>query len=193
MSRIKFWNETQNVIIVRKTFYKNRFLGTRKMIKNVVKIFSSSQIFCLEVEIFPTSHVKFSKFTRRFCQLHTSSWPTRHVEFLHKTRLITHFMQSYLCGSLLKLLILSKTLCALRIEKIQPPLDSLANKRFSACQFLQKSWQFNLPVLIDKIWIDSFYTTNRLIFLHIWANLFTFVKENAALPKDFYFQDTYND
>ena len=141
MSRIRFWNESENAIFVRKTFYKNRFFGTRKMIKNVVKIFSSSQIFCLEVEIFPTSHVKFSKLTRWFCQLHTSSWPTRHVEFLHKTRLITHFMQSYLCGPLLKLLILSKTLCALRIEKIQPPLVSLANKRFSAGQFLQKSWQ----------------------------------------------------
>lgn len=141
MSRIRFWNETQNAMFVRKTFYKNRFFGTRKMIKNVVKIFSSSQIFCLEVENFPTSHVKFSKFTRRFCQLHTSSWPTRHVEFLHKTRLITHFMQSYLCSPLLKSLILSKTLCALRIEKIQSPLVSLANKRFSAGQFLQKSWQ----------------------------------------------------
>ena len=139
MRRIRFRNETHNAIFVRKTFYKNRFFGTRKMIKNVVKIFSSSQIFCLEVEIFPTSHVKFSKFTRRFCQLHTSSSPTRRVEFLHKTRLTTHFMQSYLCSSLLKLLILSKTLCALRIEKIQPPLVSLANKPFSEGHFLQKS------------------------------------------------------
>lgn len=141
MRRIRFWNETQNTVFVRKTFYKNRFFGTRKMIKNVVKIFSSSQIFCFKMEIFPTSHVKFSKFTRRFCQLHTSSWPTRHVEFLHKTRLIIHFMQSYLCDTLLKSLILNKSLCALRIEKIQPPLVSLANKRFSEGQFLQKSWQ----------------------------------------------------
>lgn len=146
MSRISLWNETQNAKFVRKTFYKNHFFGTRKMIKNVVKIFSSSQTFCFEVEIFPTSHVKFSKFTRRFCQLHTSSWPTRHVEFLHKARLIPHFMRSYLCDTLLKLLVVSKTLCALRIEKIRPPLVSFANFQFSEGHFLQKTWQINYYV-----------------------------------------------
>ena len=34
---------------------------------------------------------------------------------------------------------------------------------------------------------------NRLIFLHIWANLLTFVRENAELPKELNFQDTLND
>ena len=127
-------SQRQRFSITRKTFYKNGFSSIQETTQNVVKIFLKYRISCLKTRQFPTQHVKFANSTCGVCHRNTSRQAFPHVKFLHKTRQLTHFMQSYSPTPQLNSLIIKQTLCTPRIDSIRPSLVSPHNTPFSEGQ-----------------------------------------------------------
>ena len=132
-------SQRRHLSIARKTFYKNSFSSIQKSTQNVVKIFLKYRISCLKTRQFPTQHVATANATRGVCHRNTSRQAFPHVKFLHITRQLTHFMQSYSSAPLLNLLIIKQTLCTPKIDSIRPSLASPQNTPLSEHHFLQKS------------------------------------------------------
>ena len=132
-------SQRQRFSITRKTFYKNSFFSIQETTQNVVKIFLKCRISCPKTRQFPTQHVATANATRCVCPRNTSRQAFPHVKFLHKTRQLTHFMQSHSPALLFNSLIIKQTLCTPRIDSIRPSLDSPQNTPLSERHFLQKS------------------------------------------------------
>lgn len=132
-------SQRQRFSITRKTFYKNSLYSIQETTQNVVKIFLKCRISCPKTRQFPTQHVKFANATRGVCPRNTSRQAFPHVKILHKTRQLTHFMQSYSPTHQLNSLIIKQTLCTPRINSIRPTLVLPQNTPLSKRHFLQKS------------------------------------------------------
>lgn len=131
--------QRQHLSIERKTFYKNSLYSIQETTQNVVKIFLKYRISCLKTRQFPTQHVTFANSTRGVCHRNTSRQAFPHVKILHKTRQLTHFMQSYSPALLLNSLIMKQTPCTPRIDSIHPSLALSQNTPLSERHFSQKS------------------------------------------------------